>query len=94
MHADQLFWLLEDLEAPPAEQLTQQGQQQEAAAALRHLLAAAVACQAPVLSAEAQEFLGKPNRGAEQWVMSALHACTALHAGVWCLCLSQQLALC
>jgi hypothetical protein len=59
---------------------------------LRHLLAAAVACQAPVLSAEAQEFLGKPNRGAEQWVMSALHACTALHAGVWCLCLSQQLA--
>jgi hypothetical protein len=59
MHADQLFWLLEDLEAPPAEQLTQQGQQQEAAAALRHMLAAAVACQAPVLSAEAQEFLGE-----------------------------------
>jgi hypothetical protein len=57
--ADQLFWMLEDREAPAAEQLTQQGQQQEAAAALRHLLAAAAACQAPVLSAEAQEFLGE-----------------------------------
>lgn len=52
--------MLEDLEAPCTQQLAQQAAQQQAAAALRHLLAAAVACQAPVLSAGAQEFLGKP----------------------------------
>ncbi|WIA40444.1 hypothetical protein OEZ86_013801 [Tetradesmus obliquus] len=59
VHEDQLFWMLEDLEAPCTQQLAQQAAQQQAAAALRHLLAAAVACQAPVLSAGAQEFLGQ-----------------------------------
>lgn len=57
--ADQLYWMLDETASSTAEQLLQQQTEAEAAAALRHLVAGAASCTAPVLSAASQAFLGK-----------------------------------
>jgi hypothetical protein len=60
--ADDLWGLLDVQAATPAEQFQLHQSQHEAAAHLRHLIAAAVTCDKPVLSEGAQAFLGGCNK--------------------------------